>query len=328
MLETECMYQESANICGKVFKELKKDILENNICDVKSLCKKGDELIVKELSLVYKKITDKNVAFPVSISLDNCIGNYVWDTNTDFNTIKDDSVIKVELGVHISGCTSILCETFTIGKNEMVEKVNHFLSELQKDIVERICHEETSDEIRIMIESECTECGMFPVQNCTSYQQERGYFKTMDSKYMILNHKAFYDNEDNLITEQNINYEFEKDDVYTINLTVIPYDTEEKIKYKKDEDSHIFYLTDSTYSLKLKSSRALYNEIKRDHGNSCFLISDYSDTMQRLGTRECIKNKLLEKLPIFYVNKNIPVISKKFTILVDKEKSKIVKYNL
>ena len=42
--------------------------------------------------------------------------------------------------------------------------------------------------------------------------------------------------------------------------------------------------------------------------------------------KECITSELLEKLPIVYVTPNIPVITKKFTIIVGKESSKLLKY--
>lgn len=323
----ETKYHIAASICGKIFNELKYDIINRNERDIKKLSEQGNKRILEELSIIYKKEKDKNIAYPVSISLNNCIGNYIYDDNIDFNTITDDSVIKIELGVSISGYISILCETFTINKNQKIQDINNFLSNLQKDIIKRVKNKETGDEIRIFIESRCTENNVFPVENCNSYYHENGFLKTNDSKYMILNYKKCYDNDEILINE-NVNYEFEKDDVYTINLTVVPTDIEtcDNIKYKKNDDSHIYYFNELEYSLKLKSSRLFYNDVKLKHKNYGFYINDYNTIGYRIGIRECETHNILEKYPIIYTPKNIPVISKKFTIIVGNEHSKILKY--
>jgi methionine aminopeptidase len=327
-MENLTYYNQAAYICGKIYNELKLDII-NGETNIKNLSIKGNNRILEELSYIYKKKSSdyKNIAFPVSISLNNCIGNYVYDGNIDYNTIKKDSVIKIELGVSIAGCISILADTFTIIENELVLKTNKFLEHLQKEIINMICHEETADEIRMYIESQCTENDVFPVENCTSHQQDKGFLSTDESKYMILNYKKYYNTDDDLISSQNINYEFEKNDVYTINLTVIPNNSDENIKYKTSEDSHIYNFNEFEYGLKLKASRTFYNDIKSKHSNYGFLYSDYSNSSQyRLGIKECLTHNILNNMPIIYINKEIPVITKKFTIIINDDKSKILKY--
>lgn len=327
-MENLTYYNQAASICGKIYNELKCDI-KNGHRNIKEISIKGNNRILEELSLIYKKKSYdyKNIAFPVSISLNNCIANYVYDENKENNTIKDDSIIKIELGVSIGGCISIFAETFTICENLRILEITKFLQHLQKDIINMVCHEQTADEVRMYIESQCTENDVFPIENCTSYQQENGFLYTSNSKYMILNYKKKYDSDDVLLSSENINYEFEKNDVYTINLSVIPLECEEEIKYKVSENSHIYNFNDFEYGLKLKASRTFYNDVKSKHSNYCFLYSDYSDSLQhRLGIKECLTHNILNKLPIIYINKNIPVISKKFTIIIGDDKSKLLKY--
>ena len=118
---------------------------------------------------------------------------------------------------------------------------------------------------------------------------------------MILNHRKYYDMDDYLISPENINYEFEKDDIYTINLSVIPTtderSSEDNIKYKNNGESHIYRLNEYTYSLKLKSSKAFYNQIKSNHKNYGFDISLYNhDTKNRMGIKECLNNNILDAM--------------------------------
>ena len=323
-------YNVAASICGKVYLELKEKIKsgERNLKDISTY---GNKRITGELETMYKKEKDKRIAFPVSISLNNCLGNYVYDyqnSNSEYNTIKDTDVIKIELGVCIGGCISVLCETFTLDDNPQIKEITEFLDKMQNDLVKRIKHEETADELRIYFESKCTDNDIFPVENCISYQQSPGLLKSEDGKYLIFNYRKYYDMDDYLITPENINYEFEEHDVYTINLSVIPsQDDEHSLKYKNNGESHIYRFNEFTYGLKLQSSRAFHNQAKGKHANCAFEINDYlSNVKNRMGMKECLDNGILEKYPIIYVQPNVPVVTKKFTVLVGKKNSKTVKY--
>ena len=328
-------YHTASSICGKVYNYLKHKITNENERNILTLTKLGNMLILEELNNIYKKSKDKNIAFPVSISLNNCIGNYIYNhdnPNSVFNTIKETDIIKIELGVSIDGCISILAETFTITDNPEIKTITDFLNKMQRELVKRIKHEETADEMRMLFESKCTDNGIFPIENCMSYQQLEGHLNGDALKYMILNHRKYYDMDDYLISPENINYEFEKDDIYTINLSVIPTtderSSEDNIKYKNNGESHIYRLNEYTYSLKLKSSKAFYNQIKSNHKNYGFDISLYNhDTKNRMGIKECLNNNILDTYPIKYVfPDHIPVITKKFTIIVGKNDSKLLKY--
>lgn len=323
-------YHTAASICGKIYSELKEKIISGTRI-TKDISSYGNQRIMEELSQVYKKEKDKKIAFPVSVSLNNCLGNFIYDyqnETSEYNTIKETDVIKIELGVCIGGCISVLCETFTIDDNPKIKEIRDFLDKMEKDLVKRIKHEETADELRIYFESKCTDHDVFPIENCISYQQDNGLLKSDEHKYLIFNYRKYYDMDDYLITPENINYEFEEHDVYTINLSVIPsQDEEHTIKYKNSGESHIYRFNEYTYCLKLKSAKAFYSQVKSKNANCAFEVAPYlTDVKNRMGIKECLDNGILEKYPIAYVHPNIPVITKKFTVLVGKKNSKVVKY--
>lgn len=325
--DTIAKYNTSATICSKAYKHLKELVISNQERNIKSLCDIGNQMILTELSNIYKKNKDKNIAFPVCISLNNIISNH---TGEIVNSIKDTDIIKIKLGVSLCGCISILTETFIIKENEPIQRVINFLDDISEDILEMIKHEETVDEVRIFIESKCTEQIVFPIPNCISYQQEQSFIKTLDSKYMILNHIAKYDMNDYLLTEQNINFEFEEDDIFTINLTVIPLEDDiepNQVKYRILDNSFIHRLNDTNYSLKLKSSKEFYSKIKKEHSYYAFDIKKYLDNPKdRMGISECKKHNLLDVYDVTTVHNNLPVISKEFTIIIGKNNSKKLKY--
>ena len=327
-------YNTAAGICTKIYNELKCKIIHNEIRNLKVLSDYGNIRIKEELSNIYKKenIENKNIAYPISISLNDVVSNYIYDyenEDSNYNIINDEDIIKIELGISIGGCISVLCETFTIKSNSTVEKTIKLLDDIQKDIIEMIKNEETVDEIRIFIESKCTEYELFPVENCISFQQENKYLKTSESKYMILNYKQKVDNNDNIITLQNINFEFETNDVFTINLSMLSTQNTDirDIKYYT-KPSHIYGFNDYNYSLKLKSSREFYNEISNKHYKYAFEINKYLlNIKNKIGMKECINNNILDTYPIIMNKNKIPIITKKFTIIVGEKKSKLLKYN-
>jgi methionine aminopeptidase len=324
--DTIAKYNTSATICGKVYKHLKALVISNQERDIKNLCNIGNQMILSELSTIYKKNKDKNIAFPVCISLNNMISNH---TGEIVDLIKDTDIIKIKLGVSLCGCISILTETFIIKENKPIQRIINFLDDISENILEMIKHEETVDEVRIFIESKCTEQTVFPISNCISYQQEQSFIKTLDSKYIILNHQAKYDMNDYLLTEQNINFEFEEDDIFTINLTVIPIEDDIEPNYVKycTLDGFIHRINETNYNLKLKSSKEFYSKVKKEYSYYAFDIKKYLDNPRdRMGILECKKHNLLDVYDIITVHNNLPVISKEFTIIISKNNSKKLKY--
>ncbi len=319
-------YNTSAKICGSVYKEII-DKIGSGERDVKSLCDFGTLRIKNECDKVFKSVKIKGPAFPVSISLDNCVGNYYYQEGYDnFNLISDSSIVKIELGVNIDGCIAVLGETYQLTPGS--EKYNEFLKKLQKTVMKIIKVGETNDEVRMNVESLCTEENCFPVENTFSYQHIEGHPKTDISKYIVLNHQKYYDDDDNLAVEPNVCFEFEDNEVYTINLTIVPNKEDDKHVYKGKHDAHIYRLNHYRYSLRLKSSRELFSEVTKTHGNNAFYISQYNTPRERMGIKECHTNGILDDYPIVYESSGLPVYHKKFTVIVQGEKCVLLKYGI
>lgn len=321
-------YNTAAKICGHVWTTLKEMILTKQILDVKQLEIMGDTLINDECNKIYKREKVKGIAFPTSISLNNCVGYYLHEqSNKEYNVIKDDDVIKIELGVNIGGCIAVLGETIV---NEKYLKYVDFLDQLQKDIVKMIVPGEINDEIKIHIESKCTEIGCFPVENNTSYQQLDNQLNTQESKCIITNYKKYYDEDDNLLID-NLCYEFEENEVYTINLTIIPNNNDQTDEtehlYIERHPPHIYRCNEFYYNLKLKSSREFYSNVKNKYNTNAFSGLEYkNDVRSRIGIKESMENGILDSYPIYYSKDNYPIFHKKFTIVVCKDKSIQLKY--
>ena len=330
-------YNLAASICSKIYDEIKKKILidfkENNVksVDILGLIEYGNKRILEETSVVFKKSKKtKGIACPVSITTNNKVLYYTYDFDNKenpLNYIKESDIIKINLGVTINDCIANFCETFTIIENKKVNKIIKYLTKISNEIQDTIKPGETNDEIRMLIESKCTEKGIFPIENCISFQH---FDELYESKFLILNYKKKYDINDNVLGFENLCFEYEKDEVYTIQISVV-LDSDESVIYKKLDNSHLYRFNEMHYSLKLKSSREFLNNTKLKHKNYIFDIQEYKKiTKNKCGINECIKNGILEEYPInFVVTKNgdsLPVITKIFTILVTSDGCKILKY--
>lgn len=334
-------YNVAAKICGKVYNMLKENILTGKILYVSELIRLGNEMIRNECKLVYKKLQNKGIAFPVSISLNNCVGNYTYENQkNEYNIIKQGDVVKIELGVNIDGYIAVLGETL-IYSNETNNETNNetfntenlkyieFLDKLQKDIIKIIKHGEINDEVKIYVESKCTELDCFPVENTISYQHIDGKLSTDDSKYIITNYKKYYDSEDLLITKENLCFEFEKYEIYTINLTIIKNNSEGETdhKYAQPHESHICRFNEYFYNLKLASSRSFCSVIHEEYQKNAFDCVPYKNQIKyKTGIRESLKNGILIQYPVYYSKDNSIVFHKKFTIIVDENGSKLLRY--
>ena len=305
-------YNCPARICHKVAQQVVNKIKAGET-SVKFLCEYGNTRVKEELNQVYKDVK-KNIAFPFSISLNNCVGNYIYDENTPrYNTISEGDVIKYEVGVKIGSCIATLGDTLA---NDRYTKI---LDKLEKKVLKTIAPGAQNDDLKISIESYCSENNCFPVENATSYQMLEGQLETEDSKYIILNFTKYYDENDNLAVNQNLCFDFEAGEMYNINLLIVD-NTEDDTnhKYTSSEIPHIYRYNDCHATLRLDSSRTFLSKTKKQYGTNAFSILDLGvlDTRSRIGLRDCRDKGIIDDYEVMFNKENSPVFHRKFTVLV------------
>lgn len=334
-------YNTAAEICGQVYKYILDLIDKKNIRDIRTLCEMGNKLIIEKLNLVFKKIKNKSIAFPVCISLNDCVSYYIYEESNDmYNTIKDTDVIKIEFGVNIDNCIARFGETVVVG--ELTKEQTKFfnsriklLNKLQNVIISQFHDKNTNDEVRIEIEKRCSEKGCFPMENCISFQHTELQFQTEESKYMILNYTPYYDEEDCLVTFPNNCFEFCKDEVYTIELRIV--DDDDSLDNQNNKKSehiytephlpHVYRYNGYHYDLKSKHSRKFITNVINTHGTNAFDIRDYrTDVKNRIGIKEANDNGILQDYSILYNKAKKNVYLKIFTIIVKDTDAYILKY--
>jgi len=317
-------YERSAKVCGIVYNKIAKIVVDG--ASVRDVCKFGTEAIITECEELSKtnsfrphKSKSMYVGFPVSISLNNCVGNYVYEEGrTEYNTIRSGDVVKIEFGVNIDGYIALLGETIVVGDPE--NKMTAFLRSLEKKVLQMMIPGNVNDDVRTVVESLCTENECFPVENTLSYQAQERFLKTQESKYIVLNFTKYYDKNEYLAVEPNTCFEFENGEVYHINLT-IAHNENSNQRYKQVHDSHIYAFNDCFSSLKLKSAKEFNSSVKRSHGTNGFVITDlnHTDTKSKMGMKECKGKGILDEYIVYYNTLGVPIYHKKFTAVVKPE---------
>lgn len=84
---------------------------------VREICEFGDNLLIEETSKQFKKEKDlkKGIAFPTCVSVNNCICHYSPVPSEPDYTLKDEDVVKVDLGAHIDGFIAVVAHTIVVG---------------------------------------------------------------------------------------------------------------------------------------------------------------------------------------------------------------------
>lgn len=320
-------YNTAAKICGNVYNLLKKEILENHITNIKQLYDLGMNEINVQCKSCYKNVIRKGVAYPISISLNNNIEHFTYNP-VDLNlSIQKYDIVKIKLGVDIDGSIAMYSNTFIYddGNDENKDNYITFLNKLKNDVVKQMFAGNTNDEVRILIESKCTDYQCFPIMNCKSFEHMDNQIYNDNGKYMILNYKKVYDSNEYLI-QDNECFEFLENEIYTVNINVIDDSDDEEHKISIDENNSLLYrFNDNYYGFKLKASHALYSTITKKHGYNVFNMNDnVNDIKLKLGMKECLNNHVLEWLPATFVNKNVYSIT--FTVCIREKDGLMLKY--
>ncbi|NXU96690.1 PA2G4 protein, partial [Cettia cetti] len=84
------------------------------------LCEKGDAMIMEETGKIFKKEKEmkKGIAFPTSISVNNCVCHFSPLKSDQDYILKDGDLVKIDLGVHVDGFIANVAHSFVLGASK------------------------------------------------------------------------------------------------------------------------------------------------------------------------------------------------------------------
>ncbi|KMQ93402.1 proliferation-associated protein [Lasius niger] len=108
-------------MAGEIVNRILKQVLDKCIAgaSVREICEFGDKLLTEETSKVFKKEKElkKGIAFPTCISVNNCICHFSPIASEPDLILKDEDMVKVDLGAHIDGFIAVVAHTIVISSS-------------------------------------------------------------------------------------------------------------------------------------------------------------------------------------------------------------------
>ncbi|KAF7667753.1 hypothetical protein LDENG_00051330 [Lucifuga dentata] len=281
---------------------------------VLSLCEKGDAYIMTETGKVFKKEKEmkKGIAFPTSVSVNNCVCHFSPLKSDPDYTLKDGDLVKIDLGVHVDGFIANVAHSFVVGATKEnpitgrkadVIKAAHLCAEAALRLVKPGNQNTQVTEAWNKI-AQSFKCS--PIEGMLSHQLKQ---------HVIDGEKTIIQNPSDQQRKDHEKAEFEVHEVYAVDVLISTGEGKAKdgglrtTIYKRDPSKQ--------YGLKMKTSRMFLSEVERRFDAMPFTLRAFEDESKaRLGVVECAKHELLQLFSVLHEKEGECVAQFKFTVLL------------
>lgn len=304
-------YKKAAAWCNETLKELIEATKPG--AKVYDLCCLGDELINKKLKTMFKG-TEKGIAFPTSISLNNCVCHNspsAADENPQVVALGD--VVHYDLGVHVDGyCAQVahtiqVTENGELGSNEKAARVIAATYNIMKTAMRKLRPGSSVYDVANVIEKAAEHYQVNPVDGVLSHMIKRYIidgFRCIPLKKSA--EHAVHD------------YDLEKAQVWCIDVVM----TSGKGKLKEKDVRPTIYKValDNRYTMKMESSKEVEKEIESKFMTFPFAVRNLETKKARLGLNEMLKHNAITPYPVLYEREGEVVGHFKMTVLINNKK--------
>merc|ERR1711865_1047344 len=314
--ETLAKYRLAAEIANRTLVQISANATVG--AKVVDLCVMGDALITEEVSRVHNKgkakvaDTDKGVAFPTCVSLNNVVGHNC-PMSDDETTLQEGDLIKVDVGVHIDGFIAVVANSLIVCANP-----EEPITGRKADVVHAVAV--AAESALAAIKPGCTNSEITAIfaraaeaYNCNVVE---GVLSHVMKRHVIDGNKVNLSKETSEMKVEE--EEIEELDVLAVDIIMSTGDGQPK---EVDELKTTIYKhqVDQTYSLKMKASREVFSQITSDHPTLPFSLRQYEGSRARLGMKECLAHDLFSQYPVLEEKEGDFVAHAKFTVLVTEE---------
>jgi curved DNA binding protein len=294
-------------------KTLKEVIIKCTVgASVREICIFGDKMVVEETSKQFKKEKElkKGIAFPTSISVNNCICHFSPLNSEPDYVFKDGDVAKIDLGAHIDGFIAVVAHTLVVqetagkitGRLADVILAAHYASEAALRLVKP---SNESDKVTETVTKIAESFKCKPIEGILSHELKQN---------ILDGEKAIIQNPNEAQRKDYEKCTFEVHEVYAIDALI---STGEGQARDSDTRTSVYKRTLDQYMLKLRTSRVFFSEVQSKHGLMAFNLRDFEDEKKaKMGVSECVKNKLIEPYTVLYEKPHEIVAQFKFTVLL------------
>ncbi|XP_038863852.1 proliferation-associated protein 2G4-like [Salvelinus namaycush] len=281
---------------------------------VVSLCETGDAFIMAETGKVFRKEKDlkKGIAFPTSLSVNNCVCHFSPLKSDPEITLKDGDLIKIDLGVHVDGFISNLAHSFVVGVTKDAP-----LTGRKADVIKaaHLCAEAALRLVKPGNQNSQVTEAWNKIAKSFKCSAIEGMLSHQLKQHVIDGEKTIIQNPTDLQRKDHEKAEFEVHEVYAVDVLISTGEGKAKDAgqrttiYKRDPDKQ--------YGLKMKTSRSFFSEVERRFDAMPFTLRAFEDEGKaRLGVVECAKHELLQPFNVLHEKEGEFVAQFKFTVLL------------
>ncbi|XP_023994870.1 proliferation-associated protein 2G4 [Salvelinus sp. IW2-2015] len=281
---------------------------------VVSLCAKGDTFIMAETGKVFRKEKDlkKGIAFPTSVSVNNCVCHFSPLKSDPEITLKDGDLVKIDLGVHVDGFISNLAHSFVVGVTKDAP-----LTGRKADVIKaaHLCAEAALRLVKPGNQNSQVTEAWNKIAKSFKCSAIEGMLSHQLKQHVIDGEKTIIQNPTDQQRKDHEKAEFEVHEVYAVDVLISTGEGKAKDAgqrttiYKRDPDKQ--------YGLKMKTSRSFFSEVERRFDAMPFTLRAFEDEGKaRLGVVECAKHELLQPFNVLHEKEGEFVAQFKFTVLL------------
>lgn len=251
----------------------------------------------------------KGIAVPTCINVNNVCAHYS-PLDNESSELVDGDLVKIDIGVHIDGYIATTATTFVIGasaENPVTGK---------KAQVVRAAYEAFNAAVQKLIVRESN----YAVTEAMSGIAEKYGCNLMEGNLSHQLKHHVIDGNQAIISKDTVDqhvepFEFQLNEVYALDVMVST--GEGKPRASEMRSTVYKRALDTTYSLKLKGSRAFFAELNQRFPTLMFTLRAFSDERNaRMGVSECTKHNLLDEYPVIIERPGEFVAQFKGTVLL------------
>lgn len=258
-----------------------------------------------------EKELKKGIAFPTCVSVNNCICHFSPVPSEPDYTLKDEDLVKVDLGAHVDGFIAVVAHTIVIGASS-----ENKVSGRKADCI-LAAHYASQAALRLLKPGNETYAVTDAVQKAAESfkcKPVEGMLSHQLKQFKIDGEKTIIQNPNDAQKKEHEKFEFDQHEVYAMDVLI---STGEGVGKEADTKVAIYKKTDETYQLKLKASRMFYSEVRTKHGSMPFNLRSFEEeTKAKMGVVECVNHKLIEPFQVLYEKQGEYVAHFKFTVLL------------
>ncbi len=263
------------------------------------------------------KSIEKGVAFPTCVSLNGTVGHFC-PLGDDKTVLVAGDVAKVDLAAHIDGYVAVAAHTVVVGAEGEVGGADADLlagaAQAMEAALRVVRPGRSSAELAPLLEKVAAAYGVRVVEGVQCHQLQRF---TLNGEKAATNRLPVGSGEAGAAAPPKpADCTFGEAEAWAVDVVL---STGEGRSRVKDDRATTIFARDPAYAynLKMKASRAVYNEIlKKAPGSLPFALRSLETPGARMGLSECITHGLVVPYPVLHEKTDAKTAQFKTTVLL------------